>query len=287
MELEETYSDSVPIKASISAGLEVVVASRTFNVQRRVAPPLYFSVSRPVSSPQLSKKIDISSVSPIPPPTYEDCLPLASRKSLVAEAVRGLKANRVIGHGGFSKVYAAEIGTTGKHMAVKLLDKAKIWNKFGDPGLETITQEQSILRKIAELGIEGCANLLLSAHDEQFAIIGMVSVIYILRMRVTADGIDRNIVLLVMYRKNLNVRDDYLSNVHPIYSPVWYVFDAVVVSIISDLPTPCSIGTYTREVGRQQHYTPRYETAERRLGQRWHPKNHRFRPRSYTQWTSH
>lgn len=94
----------------------------------------------------------------------------------MAEAVSGLKAIRVIGHGGFSKVYDAEIGTTGKHMAVKLLDKAKIWNKFGEAGLETITQEQAILRKIAELEIEGCAKLLLSVHDEQFAIMGTVSV---------------------------------------------------------------------------------------------------------------
>lgn len=93
----------------------------------------------------------------------------------MAEAVNGLKAIRIIGHGGFAKVYDAEIGTTGKHMAVKLLDKAKLWNKFGEAGLETITQEQTILRKIAELEIEGCTKLLLSAHDEQFAIMGTVS----------------------------------------------------------------------------------------------------------------
>lgn len=179
VELEETHSNSSLIKQSIPAsettGLELVVASRNFSVQRRVPPPPYFRVPRPVRSPQVSEKVDALSASSIPPPIYEDCLTLASRESPVAKAISGLKANRVIGHGAFSKVYDAEIGTTGKHMAVKLLDKAKILNEFGEAGLETITQEQAILRKIAELEIEGCAKLLLSAHDEQFAIVGTVN----------------------------------------------------------------------------------------------------------------
>ncbi|EIM85111.1 kinase-like protein [Stereum hirsutum FP-91666 SS1] len=176
VELEEAHSNSTPIKSSTPAseitGSEFVVVSRKCSVQRRDPPPPYFRVPRPVRSPQVSEKIDAPSTSSIPPPTYEDCLTLTLRESPVAKAINGLKANRVIGHGAFSKVYDAEIGTTGKHMAVKLLDKAKIMNEFGEPGLETIMQEQAILRKIAELEIEGCAKLLLSAHDEQFAIVG-------------------------------------------------------------------------------------------------------------------